>query len=121
MRVVVTGGAGFIGSNLVDRLLRDGHDVVAFDNLSTGQPRFLDVARPLFGNHCERPATSSACVSYRLCRHENGWTHALALSTHRAAGVVRLAGDVRVHAAPKKRARARDEACPFCHRVRPRS
>jgi UDP-glucose 4-epimerase len=41
----VTGGAGFIGSNLVDRLLQLGHDVVAFDNLSTGQSRVLDQAR----------------------------------------------------------------------------
>lgn len=32
MRIIVTGGAGFIGSNLVDRLLADGHDVVAVDN-----------------------------------------------------------------------------------------
>jgi len=38
----VTGAAGFIGSNLVDRLLADGHDVVGFDNFSTGQRRFLD-------------------------------------------------------------------------------
>ncbi|NUO98355.1 MAG: NAD-dependent epimerase/dehydratase family protein [Nonomuraea sp.] len=36
MRVLVTGGAGFIGSNLVDRLLADGHEVVAVDDLSTG-------------------------------------------------------------------------------------
>ena len=42
--VVVTGCAGFIGSNLVDRLLAQGHDVVGIDNLSTGQRRFLDRA-----------------------------------------------------------------------------
>lgn len=40
-RYLVTGGAGFIGSNLVDRLLADGHEVTAFDNLSTGQRKFL--------------------------------------------------------------------------------
>lgn len=44
MRAVVTGGAGFIGSTLVDRLLADGHEVVAYDNLSTGQRRFLENA-----------------------------------------------------------------------------
>ena len=37
MRCLVTGGAGFIGSNLVDRLIDDGHDVVIVDNLSTGK------------------------------------------------------------------------------------
>jgi UDP-glucose 4-epimerase len=41
----VTGGAGFIGSNLVDRLLEIGHTVVAYDNFSTGQERFLERAR----------------------------------------------------------------------------
>jgi UDP-glucose 4-epimerase len=40
----VTGGAGFIGSNLVDRLLQLGHTVVAYDNFSTGRERFLEQA-----------------------------------------------------------------------------
>jgi UDP-glucose 4-epimerase len=38
----VTGGAGFIGSSLVDRLIGEGHDVVVLDNLSTGTTRNLE-------------------------------------------------------------------------------
>ncbi len=45
MRAFVTGAAGFIGSNLVDRLLHDGHRVVAYDNFSTGQRAFLAQAQ----------------------------------------------------------------------------
>lgn len=45
MKCVVTGAAGFIGSNLVDRLLQDGHRVVGIDNFSTGLPQFLKNAR----------------------------------------------------------------------------
>jgi dTDP-glucose 4,6-dehydratase len=37
-RVVVTGGAGFLGSHLCDRLLADGHEVIALDNFLTGTP-----------------------------------------------------------------------------------
>jgi len=37
MRILITGGAGFIASHLCDRLLREGHQVVALDNLVTGQ------------------------------------------------------------------------------------
>ncbi|MCE1199224.1 MAG: SDR family oxidoreductase [Marinilabiliales bacterium] len=36
-KVLVTGGAGFVGSHLCDRLIRDGHDVVCLDNYFTGQ------------------------------------------------------------------------------------
>src|SRR6195256_4448711 len=44
MHAFVTGAAGFIGSNLVDRLVAAGHSVVGYDNFSTGQRRFLEDA-----------------------------------------------------------------------------
>ena len=37
MRILVTGGAGFVGTNLIKRLLKDGHEVVSVDNYSTGK------------------------------------------------------------------------------------
>lgn len=37
MKCIVTGGAGFIGSNIVDRLIEDNHQVIIFDDLSTGK------------------------------------------------------------------------------------
>ncbi len=39
--VLVTGGAGFIGSHVVDRLLADGHNVVVFDNMTSGKMEFI--------------------------------------------------------------------------------
>ncbi len=41
---LVTGAAEFIGSNLVDRWLADGHRVVRYDDFSTGQSEFLEAA-----------------------------------------------------------------------------
>ena len=41
MKYLVTGGAGFIGSNLVDALMEEGHEVIAFDNLSSGEESYV--------------------------------------------------------------------------------
>ena len=41
-RILVTGGAGFLGSHLIDRLLSDGHEVLCVDNLFTGTKRNIE-------------------------------------------------------------------------------
>jgi len=49
MKALITGASGFIGSHLVDELLRRGYQVVGIDNFSTGIPRYLESAE-LSGN-----------------------------------------------------------------------
>ncbi len=75
MRCLVTGCAGFIGSNLVDRLLAGGHIVVGYDNFSTGQEAFLDSARksPHFtlvrGDILDLPALTDAARGVEIVFH----------------------------------------------------
>lgn len=42
LRILVTGGAGFVGSNLVDRLMNEGHEVTVLDNLFTGRKKNIE-------------------------------------------------------------------------------
>jgi len=50
MRTVVTGGAGFIGSTLVDQLVAAGHSVTVIDNFSSGSAENLEMAREQTGS-----------------------------------------------------------------------
>ena len=74
-RCFVTGGAGFIGSNLADRLLALGHHVTAYDNFSTGNPQFLEdaEAQPAFrlvkGDLLDRESMMSAMEGSDIVFH----------------------------------------------------
>ena len=55
MKVMVTGGAGFIGSHLVDRLIQEGHEAVVVDNLSTGKRKHVNRAARLYKLDVQSP------------------------------------------------------------------
>src|SRR5580700_1374945 len=65
MRYLVTGGAGFIGSHIVDELVRRGHSVVVLDNLSTGKESNLASVRDKIelstGSVTDLAAVQAAC------------------------------------------------------------
>jgi dTDP-glucose 4,6-dehydratase len=105
VRTVITGGAGFVGSHLCDRLLADGHEVVCVDNLITGherniahlrgEPRFSfvrhDVSEPLFLDgpvdnilHFASPASPADYLAHPIPTLKVG-----SLGTHNALGLAK--------------------------------
>lgn len=74
MRVLVTGGAGFIGSNLVERLVRDGDEVMVVDNFSTGKrdnlEPFEDDIEVVTGDVCDGALMRSLCAGIDVVFHE---------------------------------------------------
>ncbi|MCX7700166.1 MAG: SDR family oxidoreductase [Gemmataceae bacterium] len=105
MRTLITGGAGFIGSHLCERFLRDGHEVICVDNLITGRlqnidhlrdnPRFTfiahDVSRPLHVDgpidnvlHFASPASPIDYLKYPIQTLKVG-----SLGTHNMLGLAK--------------------------------
>ena len=66
MRAVVTGGAGFIGSHLVDRLLARGDEVRVVDDLSTGRRELLDARATLVEHDIRQPFEADGDVVFHL-------------------------------------------------------
>ncbi|MCS7167701.1 MAG: SDR family oxidoreductase [Gemmatales bacterium] len=130
MRIVITGGAGFIGSHLCERFLREGHEVVCIDNFITGtyaniepfldSPRFTlithDICKPLYLDgpvdavlHFASPASPVDYLRYPIQTLKVG-----SLGTHNALGLARaknarfllastseVYGDPQVHPQPE--------------------
>lgn len=75
MRYFITGGAGFIGSTLVDRLLKNGDQVVAYDNFSIGLKEFLQAAlsndnfKLITGDVLDLPGLSGAMAGADVVFH----------------------------------------------------
>ena len=108
MRVLITGAAGFLGSHLADRFIRDGHEVVGLDNFITGRPEnfahlvgherysflrhniseFTYVAGPLDGVlHFASPASPIDYLEHPIPTLKVG-----ALGTHNALGLAKAKG-----------------------------
>ena len=66
MRAVVTGGAGFIGSNLVDALVARGDDVTVVDNFATGKREYVNAAATLLEHDIREPFSVDADVVFHL-------------------------------------------------------
>ena len=113
MRILITGGAGFIGSHLCDRLLAEGHSVIALDNLITGSTRniqhlagndnflfvkhnvsnYIYVEGPIDAVlHFASPASPSQTAATSYLQLPIQTLKAGALGTHNALGVAKAKG-----------------------------
>src|SRR5215813_11726541 len=66
MRILVTGGAGYIGSHAVRYFLARGHDVWVYDNLSLGHRTAVPVGRLIVGDLAEAARLDQALLAHRI-------------------------------------------------------
>ncbi len=92
MRILVTGGAGFIGSHLVERLLDDGHQLLVVDDLSTGSREHLPAPVPLLENDFEAEEALARAAAF----HPDAVVH-LAARIDAAASVLDPIADARTN------------------------
>jgi UDP-glucose 4-epimerase len=64
-RILITGGAGFIGSHVADLLVAEGHEVAVIDNLSTGRREFVPEAAQFFRYDIKSPYASELILDWR--------------------------------------------------------
>ena len=129
MRCIVTGGAGFIGSNLVDKLIKDGHDVIVIDNLSTGKKENINSKASfsqidlgnkecvpylnILMNHVRRGAGLGRAPKAFLASSTRPWRHA-----HNARSYPSASGAARRHTTrPKFTGTSPNVACAACRAV----
>jgi UDP-glucose 4-epimerase len=65
MRILVTGGAGFIGSHIVDRYILEGHDVAVVDDLSTGNKDFINPKSNFYQHKIQSPDLEHVFKSFK--------------------------------------------------------
>jgi UDP-glucose 4-epimerase len=110
MRVVVTGGAGFIGSHLVDALLATGHEVMVIDDLSTGDLGNVNPAAAFRQLDIRIPAAGEVI---RRWRPEVVSHHAAQMSVSRSVREPLLDADINLHGSLLLLEAARDVGARF--------
>src|SRR5712692_3827211 len=109
MKILVTGGAGFIGSHVVDAMLADGHDVVVVDDLSTGRQQNLNPKARFYQLDIRDPGLAAV---FERERPEIVDHHAAQLDVSRSVAEPLFDADVKVRGtclswlAPSARARS---------------
>ena len=93
MKIIVTGGAGFIGSHVVDAYLENGHDVVVVDDLSTGRPSNLNPQAKFYQLDIRNPILRDLFASERpeVINH-----HAAQMDVRRSVDDPRFDADVNI-------------------------
>ena len=66
MKVLVVGGAGYIGSHMIRLLGNQGHDVVVLDNLSTGFKKAVTVGQLIVGDMADRKLVKSILTEHNI-------------------------------------------------------